>query len=72
MSKCLLTYALYNIFPHPLAKYNGPLLWQAFRLPFVIPMVTGDLPHQVKKLHDHYGTVVCVGPNELSLMEPTA
>ncbi|KAL8744556.1 MAG: hypothetical protein Q9190_003215 [Brigantiaea leucoxantha] len=55
---CLLTYALYNIFLHPLAKYNGLLLWQAFRLPFVISMITGDLPHQVKKLHDHYGTVV--------------
>ena len=35
-------------------------------------MVTGDLPHQVKKFHDHYGTVVRVGPNELSLIEPTA
>lgn len=63
---------LYNLRFHPLAKYNGPILWAAFRFPFLRALVSGDLPHRVKKLHDEYGPIVRVAPDELSFTDPTA
>lgn len=35
-------------------------------------MISGDLPHQIKRLHDQYGHVVRVGPDELSFTDPVA
>lgn len=35
-------------------------------------MISGQLPHQVKSIHDQYGEVVRVGPNELSFTNPAA
>ena len=35
-------------------------------------MVTGDLPHRIKKLHDEYGPIVRVAPDELSFTNPAA
>ena len=35
-------------------------------------MVTGDLPHKVKSLHEEYGEVVRVAPDELSFTNPAA
>ena len=35
-------------------------------------MLSGELPHDIKKLHEHYGEVVRVGPDELSFTNPTA
>ena len=62
----------YNLFFHPLAKYRGPLLWRAFRFPFIKSMLSGQLPHNIKKLHERYGEVVRVGPDELSFTNPAA
>lgn len=35
-------------------------------------MISGQLPHQVKSIHEQYGEVVRVGPNELSFTNPAA
>lgn len=35
-------------------------------------MVSGALPHRVKSIHDQYGEVVRVAPNELSFTNPAA
>ncbi|CAD6575073.1 MAG: hypothetical protein ASARMPREDX12_007081 [Alectoria sarmentosa] len=35
-------------------------------------MIAGDLPHDVKSLHEHYGKIVRVGPDELSFTDPSA
>lgn len=35
-------------------------------------MVGGSLPHHVKSLHERYGRVVRVAPNELSFTDPAA
>jgi cytochrome P450 len=35
-------------------------------------MISGDLLHRVKSIHEDYGEVVRVGPNELSFTDPTA
>ena len=63
---------VYNIFFHPLAKYPGPLIWRAFRLPFIISNVRGELPHTIKAFHEKYGEVVRVAPDELSFTNPAA
>ena len=63
---------VHRIFFHPLSKFKGPFLWKTFRFPFILALVGGDLPHQIKRLHDRYGSVVRVGPNELSFTDPAA
>lgn len=35
-------------------------------------MISGQLPHRVKSVHEQYGEVVRVGPNELSFTNPAA
>jgi cytochrome P450 len=63
---------VYNLFFHPLRKFPGPLksrathLWRHYRT------VVGDLPLCVKALHDEYGPVVRIAPDELSFTSPDA
>ncbi|PHH92133.1 hypothetical protein CDD83_8806 [Cordyceps sp. RAO-2017] len=66
---CLL---LYNVWLHPLSKYPGPFLWRAFRFPFLSAFVRGRLPHEIKKLHEEYGDIVRLAPDELSFIDPAA
>ncbi|KAJ6025062.1 hypothetical protein N7540_005859 [Penicillium herquei] len=61
-----------NLWLHPLSKYPGPLLWRAFRFPFLLSMMGGKLPHQVKILHERYGDIIRVAPDELSFIDPDA
>lgn len=35
-------------------------------------MVNGQLPHRIKELHEQYGDIVRVAPDELSFIDPTA
>ncbi|KAK9427306.1 cytochrome P450 monooxygenase [Lipomyces doorenjongii] len=67
-----LTKAVYNAYFHPLAGFKGPLLWRASRIPFINSMLAGVLPYRVKSLHDEYGSVVRVAPDELSFIDPRA
>lgn len=71
-SKYTIVRVIYNIVLHPLAKYDGPLSWRALRFPFVKTMVSGDLPHRIKRLHEQYGPIVRVAPDELSFTDPAA
>lgn len=63
---------VYNIWLHPLSKYPGPLLWRAFRLPFLFSLVQGRLPHDIKDLHEQYSDIVRLAPDELSFIDPAA
>ncbi len=67
-----MVYVIYNIVLHPLARYDGPLSWRALRFPFVKNMVSGDLPHRIKRLHEQSGPIVRVAPDELSFTDPAA
>ncbi|RAH84605.1 cytochrome P450 ClCP1 [Aspergillus japonicus CBS 114.51] len=69
---CILTQILYNFYLHPLSRYPGPLLWRAFRFPFISTNIRGQLPHRIRALHEKYGDVVRVAPDELSFIDPTA
>ncbi|OCK77527.1 cytochrome P450 [Lepidopterella palustris CBS 459.81] len=58
--------AIYNIYFHPLSKYPGPYLAAASRLPNAWYLIRGTNVRRACYLHDKYGPVVRVGPNELS------
>ena len=73
VSVSLLFVALYRLFFHPLSAIPGPLLarvtglwrsWRYFRMSW---------HDDILALHDHYGPVVRIAPNEISIVDsPTA
>ena len=63
---------IYNVFFHALARFPGPKLWTAYRLPFVISMINGNLTHQTKHFHEKYGSIVRTAPDELSFTNDAA
>jgi len=61
---------MYRLSPfHPLAKYPGPTLAKTSKLWVAYLCVKGDQHRYYKSLHDRYGDVVRVGPNELSIRD---
>ncbi|CAM1502201.1 Fc.00g041850.m01.CDS01 [Cosmosporella sp. VM-42] len=61
---------VYNVFFHPLRKFPGPLICRATPLYRHYKFLKGDLLYAVKSMHDTYGPVVRVTPNELSFISP--
>ncbi|CAK4031919.1 Cytochrome P450 [Lecanosticta acicola] len=57
---------IYDLFFHPLSKFPGPKLNAISELPGIIALLKGRLALENKKLHDRYGSVVRVSPNELA------
>ncbi|KAI0398145.1 cytochrome p450 monooxygenase [Xylariaceae sp. FL0594] len=62
----------YNIYLHPLRNFPGPFLARATNLWRTRKILTGDLPHTVRRLHEEYGPVVRISPFELSFVESQA
>lgn len=63
---------MYNLFFHPLREYPGPKLDAATQLVYVYYMVKGDSCKHLARLHEKYGEVVRVGPNEISYLTVSA
>jgi len=63
---------IYNVLLHPLRTYPGPLLWKAARLRWVIALQKGYLHRDLLDLHNQYGPVVRIAPDELSYIDPQA
>lgn len=63
---------IYNVYFHPLARYPGPKLWTAYRLPYVVNNIQGQLPFRVREFHRKYGDVVRIAPDELAFAHPDA
>ncbi|KAF2176727.1 cytochrome P450 [Zopfia rhizophila CBS 207.26] len=63
---------IYNVWFHPLRKYPGPLVESVSNVPIAWHMITGNQYHWTLKLHQKYGHVVRVAPNELSYISPDA
>ncbi|EXJ67488.1 uncharacterized protein A1O5_09501 [Cladophialophora psammophila CBS 110553] len=61
--------ALYNIFLHPLARIPGP--WVAkVSANYLVPASAGlHRAQSLRELHNQYGPVVRVGPNEISVSD---
>jgi len=53
---------------HPLAKIPGPRANAISRLPYVRHLLKGTTAENVKQLHEKYGDVVRVTPNEISFI----
>ena len=68
----VLLHAIYNLFFHPLSRFPGPKLWIAFPIFKNLAQLRGQLDFTMRDLHDHFGSVVRCGPNELSFTSPAA
>lgn len=63
----------YRLFFHPLRAHPGPLYCRASNLPLVYwQKIAGSWPRNLKELHDRYGDVVRISPDELSCIYPEA
>ncbi|KAF2010740.1 benzoate 4-monooxygenase cytochrome-like protein P450 [Aaosphaeria arxii CBS 175.79] len=63
---------LYNLYLHPLRHYPGPRLWAATRLTWTCSMQSGNFHRHLRDLHDRYGPVVRIAPDELSYTDARA
>jgi cytochrome P450 len=63
---------IYRVYFHPLAGFPGPRLGAFTRLPRNVAVWRGRLHKYVQALHEQYGDVVRVGPDELSFLHPDA
>ena len=57
---------------HPLAKYPGPVFWRASRLGYMKSLWSGWLHRDVRIIHQQYGDIVRIAPNELSFARTDA
>ncbi|PSN66429.1 cytochrome P450 [Corynespora cassiicola Philippines] len=64
--------AIYCLYFHPLSKYPGPKTAAFSRLPFSLSAVRGQQYQWLDKLHDRYGSVVRVAPDELTTISSGA
>ncbi|PVH92619.1 benzoate 4-monooxygenase cytochrome P450 [Periconia macrospinosa] len=68
----IISYAIYNVYLHPLRKYPGPRFWAASRLPWCYYQYKGQLHYRLLQLHIQYGKTVRVAPTELSFADDGA
>ncbi|SCO91339.1 related to Isotrichodermin C-15 hydroxylase [Fusarium oxysporum] len=64
--------AFFNAFLHPLRKYPGPKLWAVSGIPRARMILSGEAHKKILELHQKYGDVVRVSPNELSYVSSEA
>ncbi|KAH7016402.1 cytochrome P450 ClCP1 [Microdochium trichocladiopsis] len=57
---------IYNIWLHPLSRFPGPLYMRATRFGYIFHSTRGTLPFDMLGLHEKYGDIVRIGPNELA------
>ena len=64
------TYTIFTLFMNyandPLSSYPGPFLWKYSRLPYTWYLFRCTLPWKIAQLHEEYGPIVRLAPNELS------
>lgn len=58
--------SIYRLYFHPLARFPGPIACRISAIPSVIWTLKGRLPMETKLLHDKYGSIIRLSPNELS------
>lgn len=68
----MLIRAIYLLFFHPLSAYPGPKLWAICRIPWIRHSLRGELAFKIRDLHDQYGPVVRIAPDELSYTSSAA
>ncbi|KAG4429108.1 hypothetical protein IFR05_015410 [Cadophora sp. M221] len=68
----LLSISIYRVLFHPLAEFPGPAIWAISTLPQAYYLARGRLPYKIHELHNIYGPVVRLAPNELSFIAAEA
>ena len=68
----LIIRVLYKRYASPLRKYPGPWLASCSRLWKFISTARGRTNYEFIDLHRHYGPIVRIAPNEVSIASPTA
>ncbi|KAL3456655.1 cytochrome P450 [Aspergillus heterothallicus] len=63
---------IYTTWFHPLAKFPGPFWASITRAWTVLHVLPGDAEKSQLKLHEKYGSVVRIAPNELITSDPEA
>ncbi|KUI70157.1 Isotrichodermin C-15 hydroxylase [Cytospora mali] len=63
---------IYNLFFSPLRKIPGPKLWAVTQIPYSHLMVSGKSHERMRELHEKYGDVVRVAPNQVAFIDPRA
>ncbi|KAF3482729.1 benzoate 4-monooxygenase cytochrome P450 [Arthroderma uncinatum] len=63
---------IYNLYFHPLAKVPGPRIWAATRLPYIRALIQGTIVHDFEKLHQVYGPVIRIAPDEVTFAQGEA
>ena len=64
--------AFHNLYHSTLSVFPGPPLWVVSRIPYVWNLAKGDLTQRTQELHQRYGPVVRLAPNELSFIDGQA
>lgn len=62
----------YNICFHPLSKFPGPIWGKFTRVPFWIHGIMGTQAQLLLVMHEKYGSVVRICPDELSYTDARA
>lgn len=70
LSSLLISIVSYRLSPlHPLAGHRGPILWRVTKFSAAYYGSFGKYHIKLKQLHDEYGPIVRIGPNELSIIQ---
>ncbi|KAK8011102.1 Cytochrome P450 monooxygenase alt3 [Apiospora arundinis] len=68
----ILVRIIYNLYFHPLRNFPGPRLWAISRIPWHYVNLRGRITWRIRELHDQYGPVVRIAPDELSYTTSSA
>ncbi|KAI1630507.1 toxin biosynthesis cytochrome P450 monooxygenase [Exophiala viscosa] len=63
---------IYNIYFHQLRSFPGPKSYAASRIPYLRQILAGTLHSDLRRLHEEYGSVVRIAPNDLSFKDTDA
>jgi cytochrome P450 len=65
-------FVAYSVYFHPLRKYPGPWYLTISSIPNRWSTISGNSSYWLFNLHDRYGPIVRVAPNEVSYSDPQA
>jgi len=71
-SVSIIGYVIYQRFFHPLSKFPGPFLASLTDLWKIYNLASHRAPEMMQDLHDRYGQIVRIGPNDLSFTSKDA
>ncbi|KAL1948749.1 hypothetical protein VTO73DRAFT_10555 [Trametes versicolor] len=72
LASLIISTLVYRASPlHPLAIYPGPFGCRLTKFWMASVSFTGQQHNYIKSLHDRYGDVVRIGPNEVSVKDPS-